>query len=611
MIRIAKIFLIALGCNFHYSLLAFQGTVNLADLEEKIINSRGCQEVAMDQNSSPELIFFIRNRCNQKYSACDEVLTLNPETGIDSILYLLLLGDCNLFSPVQNTSVAYEKYLLAYESAKWLNSKVLIVESLNKLINYNLYALTVPQKTQELVTEHLSFAYDSLEQIRNQYFQLRLDYPVDKEEISWDKTKGINAWKELLSKLNSKHPKIESDMRSFFGGLLHDCGYSSEAEIEYLKSISIAERVNKDFWEGVKFSSFCNIGYLKLKKKETQLALNYFVQAQGNSSRMASDRNTSLLYSWIAETYKELGQVDSAYHYLNLSQEKAIQADQSEHATRIQEIQSKYDNEKLNNELLVEQGKKQRSNYFMVFFIGLSLISLLVYRNQKIKTTATEKELENAQLKSSLEKQQALEHERVRIAAEMHDDLGGGLTTIKFLSQKVLKNMDSEKDKSKVEKIVSHSQKLVGNMSEIIWAMNAGFDTLESLIAYTRRFASEYLEDHEIDLKFRTEGVVGKINISGEKRRSIFLVIKEAIHNVVKHANATEVELTFTVRDKIEIKIQDNGKGFEGEMNQLGNGLQNMKNRIQKIDGEIQYLTDKGVCVEIWLPVKKENNSIT
>lgn len=605
-----KLLFILIGCNFNYGLLAFQKDGIYPAFEQELINARACEEIEKTFSISSGLDFYLQKYCKQKYDNCEEVLALKPVSKMDSVLYLLSLGDCNLYSPIQKSSEAYEIYLSAYELAKSTSSKILKVEVLNKLITYNLFALTALKESNDFISEHLFYAYDSLEYSRNTYYQLRLDYPIH-NDVDWDESKAIQQWEDLLIEIDSRYPKLESDIRSYYGLFLERLERFKSAEIQLLKAVELGEKVNPEFYQGIQFSSYGNIGYMKLANGKPNLALDYFKKAKKITSRMASDHNSSLLYSWIASAFQEVHQMDSAYYYLTLSTEKAKLADDFEHYTKVEEIQSKYDNEKLNNELLVEQTKKQRSNYLMIFFIGLSLLSLLIYRNQKIKTSATEKELENANLKATLEKQKALELERVRIAAEMHDDLGGGLTTIKFLSQKVLKSIDSNADKIKVEKIVSHSKKLVNNMSEIIWAMNAGFDTLESLVAYTRRFASEYLDDYAIDLKFKTEGDLSKIKLTGERRRSIFLVIKESLHNIVKHAGASKAVITFTVRQNIKVKIQDDGIGFKADENQLGNGLQNMRNRINKLKGEITYKMDNGACVEFTIPVNQENNAIT
>ncbi len=226
---------------------------------------------------------------------------------------------------------------------------------------------------------------------------------------------------------------------------------------------------------------------------------------------------------------------------------------------------------------------------------GVIHLSFLFYHRRKLR----EKDFQLREQKMLLEKQQALEAERTRIAGEMHDDLGGGLTTIRFLSQKVLKNIKNEANRSNIKKIVNHAQNLIINMSEIIWAMNAGFDTLDSLIAYTRRYTNEYLLEHNIKLKFETKGKTNDIQLSGEKRRNIFLITKEALHNIVKHAEASEAKMIFEVNNHLIVSISDNGKGFENENNNLGNGIRNMQLRCQNFGGKLTLDNENGVTIKV------------
>ena len=136
-------------------------------------------------------------------------------------------------------------------------------------------------------------------------------------------------------------------------------------------------------------------------------------------------------------------------------------------------------------------------------------------------------EMELERQKHLLEKKELLEDERNRIAAEMHDDLGSGLTTIKFLS-------DSVKAEDAADPIVHEIQNqargLLENMSEIIWAMNSRYDSMDDLVSYLRRYAVDFLEKHQKQLVFQSDIGAVPLELTGEKRRNIFLVIKELLH---------------------------------------------------------------------------------
>ncbi len=122
----------------------------------------------------------------------------------------------------------------------------------------------------------------------------------------------------------------------------------------------------------------------------------------------------------------------------------------------------------------------------------------------------------------------------------MHDDLGAGLSRIKFISQSIRnKKMEDEAIKTELEKITGYSDEMTEKMGEIVWALNEKNDTLADLVAYSRSYAIEYLANHDINCKADTPlGLPGTF-IAGEIRRNIFLSVKECLHNIVKHADAS------------------------------------------------------------------------
>ena len=226
---------------------------------------------------------------------------------------------------------------------------------------------------------------------------------------------------------------------------------------------------------------------------------------------------------------------------------------------------------------------------------SLAFFSIRFYYRQKIK----EKDFQIRENELLLSRQKALEEERTRIAGEMHDDIGGGLTSIRFLSKKLLRKIHDGDTKAQVEKVVTHSEQLVKNMSEIIWAMNSEFDTLENFVAYLRRFSFEFLENYQIQLTFNVEGEIEDVNLSGKYRRNLFLIAKEVLHNIVKHSKATKTLIHINHQNsELQILIKDNGIGIQQE-NEFGNGLKNMETRIKKIGGNIQFKNHEGCEVQI------------
>ena len=155
------------------------------------------------------------------------------------------------------------------------------------------------------------------------------------------------------------------------------------------------------------------------------------------------------------------------------------------------------------------------------------------------------------------------------------------------------------------EKISSISQELSSNISEIIWALNSNNDYVENTVAYIRRYATEYFENSPVRLKITTPDNMGDIPIKSENRRSVFYSVKEALHNIIKHARATEAELIFMINNNVlSVVIRDNGVGIpEGELNRFGNGLKNMRQRMNSINGGMNIENGQGTKITLSLPV--------
>ncbi|HMH24072.1 MAG TPA: two-component regulator propeller domain-containing protein [Puia sp.] len=195
----------------------------------------------------------------------------------------------------------------------------------------------------------------------------------------------------------------------------------------------------------------------------------------------------------------------------------------------------------------------------------------------------------------ALEKKQAIEKERTRIATDMHDDLGSGLSRIKFLSETIgIKKQQQLPIDEEITGIRQYSHDMIDKMGEIVWALNEKNDTLSDLLSYTRAYAAEYLMLAGIRCTVEAPGDFPSSFVSGEFRRNVYLTIKETLHNIVKHAQASQVCITIVIGRELTVIIQDNGIGFNrAQVRPFSNGLTNMRRRIADIGGELQILSDR------------------
>lgn len=229
-----------------------------------------------------------------------------------------------------------------------------------------------------------------------------------------------------------------------------------------------------------------------------------------------------------------------------------------------------------------------------ILFLYSIIISYYKRKDEKQKQLLREQAL-------IIQSQTAIEKERTRIASEMHDDLGSGLTTIKYLSDKALTQAKDEMEKEEIRKIAAHSNNLVSNMGEIIWAMNSRFDDADNLFSYIRRYASEYLDQYHIEISFINYDNGKNSALSGEKRRNVFLVVKEILHNAVKYSGAKKIEIEFIVAEATEIIISEiGGIGFDIEEAQIkSNGIFNMQKRMNGIGIIAFEKTNEGMVINI------------
>ncbi len=240
------------------------------------------------------------------------------------------------------------------------------------------------------------------------------------------------------------------------------------------------------------------------------------------------------------------------------------------------------------------QQERKRQNLWLlvaalvVAGIGGGLVFGYLYYRQRQQTAANallaaRRERELAVVQSELQGQQK---ERLRISKEMHDDLGASLTAIGLLSE-VMKSRMGTQTTPEVEKISTISAEMVTSMNEIIWSLNTHNDSLNGLIAYTRSYASEFIDNTSLTLRTQVEESPREIGIRGVDRRNVFLTVKEALNNVVKHAQATEVTLIIQPEPgQLRIDVLDNGLGFAPNAPvPLRNGLTNMSNRMVESGG--------------------------
>jgi signal transduction histidine kinase/ligand-binding sensor domain-containing protein len=206
----------------------------------------------------------------------------------------------------------------------------------------------------------------------------------------------------------------------------------------------------------------------------------------------------------------------------------------------------------------------------------------------------------------TLKVRNARESERSRIARDLHDDLGAGLTEISILAALAAEDASQSPLHGPLHQLSIKAKYAVGSLDEIVWAVNPREDTLRSLIDYIAAFAREFLDIADIPLRLDVARGIPDRPLTTAQRHGVFLTARETLNNIVKHSGATEVMLRITLEDHLlAIRIEDNGRGFDLEYAEGGNGLENLKQRMRDAGGDcrIESRRGQGTTVLLTLPL--------
>jgi len=211
----------------------------------------------------------------------------------------------------------------------------------------------------------------------------------------------------------------------------------------------------------------------------------------------------------------------------------------------------------------------------------------------------------------ALKQQEALEKERSRIARDLHDQLGANLTQVALLGEMV------ETDKHSPEEVGAHAQQIsqtardtTHSLDEIVWAVNPSNDTLDGLITYACKYAQEYLAVAGVRYRAEVPPQLPAVVIPPEVRHNVFLAFKEAVNNIVKHAQASEAWIRLRLQPgNFTLEIEDDGRGViqpDALTAPARNGVRNMRKRMEDLHGEFSITPGAkgGTIVRLVVPIK-------
>ncbi|HEY1108682.1 MAG TPA: two-component regulator propeller domain-containing protein, partial [Opitutaceae bacterium] len=198
-----------------------------------------------------------------------------------------------------------------------------------------------------------------------------------------------------------------------------------------------------------------------------------------------------------------------------------------------------------------------------------------------------------------LEQQAALHKERTRIARDLHDEFGTRLTELGLLA---------ELERTPSPELIAHIRALERDLDTLVWAINPRNDTLDHLVGFVCRVTGDFLARSSLRCRFDIPDDLPARPLSPELRHHLFLVVREALNNVVKHASATLVKLSFALEgDALRLRIENDGRGFSVAAAEAGarNGLRNMRARIEELGGRFDLASSPaaGTTLIVYVPL--------
>jgi signal transduction histidine kinase/ligand-binding sensor domain-containing protein len=248
----------------------------------------------------------------------------------------------------------------------------------------------------------------------------------------------------------------------------------------------------------------------------------------------------------------------------------------------------------------------------MTLLSAAGVATILRFRHaRQLERRQSEEALRRARDRRLLE----LEQVRRRIAADLHDDIGSNLTQISLLSEVAQRRLNGAEVpvKEQLLNIAKLSGELIDSMSDIVWAINPKKDYLGDLSQRMRLFASDLLTARDIRFRFLSTDFAPDLKAGANIRREFFLIFKEGINNIARHATCTEAEIEFIVnQDRLLLTLTDNGKGFDVTKESNGHGLTTMRERALALGGSLDIVSrpGRGTSLRFSIPLTPEDQEV-
>ena len=414
-----------------------------------------------------------------------------------------------------------------------------------------------------------------------------------------------NAFTSLKIKEEIGDKKGIANTYSNIGSIYIALGNYPEGLKYFFEALKIREEIRDKFGTSL---ACIDIGTAKLEMHAAHEAKDWLQKGLQIAKEIESILHMQETYEGLAAADSALGNFKGAYENYKLSILYRDSIENTENTSKIVALQMNYDFSKKQDSLNVVQAKKDLAaqkelnksklirNTFIVgtvIFLLFAGAAILFYIDRMQRN-----------------RKKQMEAVRARISRDLHDDMGSTLQSISVMSEIVRMKSTSDNRQESIpfiEKIGSASRDMVGKMNDIVWAVNPQNDQFENIILHMRAYGGELLAGKDINLHFKADGSLNDIRLPMEKRRSFFLVYKEALNNAYKYSGAQNVNVDISrTNHALTLVMEDDGVGFNMNEDRLktgGNGLKNMNTRAAEMNGSISITSAPGEGTKVSLTV--------
>jgi signal transduction histidine kinase len=366
---------------------------------------------------------------------------------------------------------------------------------------------------------------------------------------------------------------------------------------QYL-NLALNKRINLRDSIGIA-ESLTSLAEIDILTNNTQNAISLFHQSNSLARKKSYRFLEQYNYKFLSEAFKKINIADSALFYFERSIEIKDSISNLDIEKTVAGLRVEFETERKERELLQERAllaekelEVKRKNQLLfgsiTLAVILALLGYLLYNQQKLKNRQLQKESELKQALIKIETQNRLQEQRLRISRDLHDNIGAQLTFVISSLDNLkygFKDMDGNLS-SKIDGISSFTSQTICELRDTIWAMNKNEITFEDLQVRISNFIdSAKIANEKTSFSFKIDSNVNsEYRFSSVQGMNIYRIIQEAVNNALKYSEADTISVEISNKQKTFIvRVEDNGKGFDLDKINRGNGLNNMNKRASEL----------------------------